>query len=158
MTPIEKTLKVLPENKKLDDIMCETKDYVFVDLEGFCPEDRLKRRTYINNIKLSVPVVLYRVAFGGAVGTHNFLWCVPEKDGDMELNMKVVTKINKSLPKYCNRAVKRQFLNKYAKHIHAPKSLLRSLFYELTGFEPCQESADVSVGGDRQKSNTVHAV
>lgn len=46
--------------------------FQFIDLDNYTPENRLKRRKYINSLELDVPVMLYRMAFGGSIGTLNF--------------------------------------------------------------------------------------
>lgn len=120
--------------------------FQFIDLDNYTPENRLKRRKNINNLELDVPVMLYRMAFGGSIGTLNFIWKVPGDDSnDPEVstkNIKIVNKINKSLPKFSTRSMRKQFINRYYKNVKTTKSVLRNIFFDLTGCEPPWESSE----------------
>ncbi|XP_056008509.1 uncharacterized protein LOC130051170 [Ostrea edulis] len=128
----------------------------FIDLDTYTPENRLKRRKYISNLELDVPVMLYRMAYGGSIGTLNFIWKVPGDGADnvevSEKNMKIVNKINKSLPKFSTRSMRKDFINRYYKNVKAPKSLLRNIFFELTGCESTWESSEQGEIDDRVAS------
>lgn len=70
-----------------------------MDLDSYATEDRLKRRQYIKNLALQVPVMLYRMAYGGFVGTLNFIWRIPEQDTQQRTTKTAqIVKINASLP------------------------------------------------------------
>ena len=137
-TTILPTHSVKPMYLEFDRMIAEKELNEYIDLDPYLPEDRIDRRKYINDIQLSVCIVLYRVAFGGALGTHNFAWRVDEGD-NLENNVKVVSAINASLPKYSSRAAKKKFIDNYASHVKVPKNMLRQMFYELTGVEPSPE-------------------
>lgn len=55
-----------------EDVKC-VESFQFIDLDNYTPENRLKRRKYINNLELNVPVMLYRIAFGGSISTKLYL-------------------------------------------------------------------------------------
>ena len=40
----------------------------------FAPVDRFERRSFINNLSLSVDVFMYRMAYGGSIGTLTYIW------------------------------------------------------------------------------------
>lgn len=121
-----------------------------MDLDSYTPEDRLKRRQYIKNLALQVPVMLYRMAYGGFVGTLNFIWRVPEQDTQQRTTRNAqIVKINASLPKFSTRSMRRDFINRYAKHVNIPKSLLRSMFFELTGCENTSDSNEQTLIDER---------
>lgn len=128
-----------------EDVKC-VESFQFIDLDNYTPENRLKRRKYINSLELDVPVMLYRMAFGGSIGTLNFIWKVPGDDSnDPEVstkNIKIVNKINKSLPKFSTRSMRKQFINRYFKNVKTTKSVLRNIFFDLTGCEPSWESSE----------------
>lgn len=114
-----------------------SKNYRYLDLDTYTPDDRLKRQRYIKNLALQEPVMLYRIAYGGSVGMLNFIWKVQKQDSQERTSQNVlnVNKINAFLPKFSTRAMRRNFLNRYSKHVNIPRSLLRSMFFELTGCE-----------------------
>jgi hypothetical protein len=72
-TPIQKY-------ERLQNNLNSLKNYQYMDLDSYTPEDRLKRRQYVKNLAVQVPVMLYRMAYGGSVGTLNFIWRVPAED------------------------------------------------------------------------------
>lgn len=56
--------------------------YELVCVNEFAPVDHFLRRTYINELSLSVYV--YRMAYGNAFGTGNFLWKIEQFLSDHE--------------------------------------------------------------------------
>ncbi|XP_063434558.1 uncharacterized protein LOC134715936 [Mytilus trossulus] len=119
-------------------------DYRFVDLDKYAPEDRVKRRMFIKNLEIEVPIMLYRMAYGGSIGTLNFIWKVPEEQSSYRetRNVKIVNKINATLPKFSTRSMRRDFLNRYCKLVKSPRSVLRNIFFELTGCEAVSETKE----------------
>lgn len=130
--------------KRLQDDMNLSKNYQYLDLDTYTPDDRLKRRQYIKNLALQEPVMLYRMAYGGSIGTLNFIWKVQEHDTQERTshNALNINKINAFLPKFSTRSMRRDFLNRYSKYVNIPKSLLRSMFFELTGCESMADSKE----------------
>ena len=141
MTNIASTKYVNALYEKLNESLKQHDYYEVVNLSDYCPEGIVERRAFIKKMQQSMDVVLYRVAYGGAIGTHSFMWKVPSGD-NIEGNMKVLTSISTMLPKYTSRAMKKQFLDKYTKHVNVPKYMLRNMFSELTGTEPSPETSD----------------
>ena len=131
------TTKVESKYLSLNEAVSSSENYEIVNVDNFCPTDRFERRKYIKNLRLSKPVMLYRVSFGGSVWTLNFVWKVLDEDSPERStqNSRVVGKILKSLPKFSTRAMRREFINKYEKYVKAPRSLLRQLYHELTDTE-----------------------
>ena len=141
-------------NEKYYDINTEIERrgcYEFIDMDNFTPSDRIKRRNYINDLRLSKPVMLYRVAYGGSLGTLNFIWSVPTDDSQLrsEKNSQVVTDIMRALPTFSTRAMRRDFIEKYSGYVKCPKSVLRNMFYDLTRTEPASESQEQKAIDDR---------
>ena len=81
--------------RSLDSRIQETPDFSYIDLDNFTPRDREGRRKYIRDLKVSKPIMLFRVCYGGSVGTLNFVWPVPEEDSNERVgeNAKVVAEI-----------------------------------------------------------------
>lgn len=125
--------------------------YKSIDLDLFCPSDRDKRRKYIKELKLSVPIMIYRMSYGGNLGTLNFVWSVPIDDSPERAttNARIMSKIADNLPKYSTRAMKRDFINMYSQYVKTPKSVLRYMFHELTGTEPAHANAAQQTIDDR---------
>jgi hypothetical protein len=147
-TEIHPTSHVETKYLVLDEAVKVKGLYKYIDLEEFCQEDRIERRKFLKDIKLSVPIFMYRVAYGGAIGTHSFIWGVPEQI-DFEKNMQVISRITSKLPKYSKRAARKNFIEKYSKNINVPKSMLRNMFYELTGYEHSPESSQQAAVDER---------
>ncbi|CAG2197878.1 unnamed protein product [Mytilus edulis] len=100
--------------KTLQSDLNKIDDYRFVDLDKYAPEDRVKRRMFIKNLEIEVPIMLYRMAYGGSIGTLNFIWKVPEEESSYRetRNVKIVNKINATLPTFTTKSMRRDFLNR----------------------------------------------
>lgn len=133
--------------KALDAALSAAEAYEFLDLPQFSPDDRIKRRRYVKDLQVSMPVVLFRVAYGGSLGTLNFVWRTDEGDSESERmarNSDTAGQVKATLPKFCSRAIRRDFLQKYCRHVKAPKSILRHMFKELTGCDNAPETATMA--------------
>ncbi|XP_045162284.2 uncharacterized protein LOC123527081 [Mercenaria mercenaria] len=154
----ETACSFVPPSKKvgdkyidLDEYLSQHDDYEYIDLDLFSPSNRYKRRDFIKHLKLSKPVMLYRVAYGGSVGTVNFIWSVPYDTSQtrLEKNSSVMNSINEELPKFSNRQMRRDFINRYIDYVKCPKSVLRNMYFDLTGCEPTAESSHQRHVNDR---------
>jgi len=64
----------------------------------FAPVDCFLRRTYINKLSLSVDVYMYRMAYGGSIGTLMFIWKIDRSLSDHEeRNAHALVKVTESL-------------------------------------------------------------
>lgn len=131
---------VKEEYKELNSAIKNTSDFLFLDLDKYCPENRIDRRKFLKDLRLSKPVMLHRVAYGGSIGTLNFVWSVPPGDtaDRFNRNVNVISEIAESLPKFSSRAMRKDFIDKYSSFTKCPKSILRHMFSTLTG---CEEMA-----------------
>ena len=77
---VSATTKVESKYLSLNEAVSSSENYEFVNVDNFCSTDRFERRKCIKNLRLSKPVMLYRVSFGGSVGTLNFVWKVLDED------------------------------------------------------------------------------
>jgi hypothetical protein len=94
--------------------------------------------------------MLYGMAYGGSVGTLNFIWRVPAEDTHERTTQNAhIIKINAALPKFSTQSMRRDFINRYAKHVNIPKSLLRSMFFELTGCETTSDTTEQALIDER---------
>ncbi|WAQ96534.1 hypothetical protein MAR_029224 [Mya arenaria] len=128
----------------LDEYMSKQGEYEYVDLDDFSPSNRYKTREYVKKLKISKPVMLYRVAYGGCVGTLNFIWRVLDTDSKerFEKNGRIISSITESLVKFSSRQMQRDFINKYIDYVKCPKSVLRNMFFDVSGFETTAENSE----------------
>lgn len=73
-----------PEYHKLSVDLNSRNFYEPVLLCDFEPSDRCERFNWIEGLSLSCPVALLRRAYGGNIGTMNFLWKVPFKEEERD--------------------------------------------------------------------------
>ncbi|CAC5355459.1 unnamed protein product [Mytilus coruscus] len=109
---------------------------------------------FIKNLEIDVSVMLYRMTYGGSIGTLNFIWKVPEEESSYceTRNVKIVNKINATLPKFSTRSMRRDFLNRYCKLVKSPRSVLRNIFFELTGCEAASETKEQAEVDEHDKA------
>ena len=137
------TVKCKESYRELDEVLDGKEPFEEVDIGPYCPEDRIARRNFISNLQLSQPIMLARFAYHGATGTQTFIWCLPTDMEPTEMNEKtdeLLNKIKRQLPKYSTRAMRNDFINKYAKHVGAPRTLLKQMFYEIYGRQTNSET------------------
>ena len=142
---IPQKLVVVEPYVDLDKEMQGKSDYDYIALDDHTPAVRYQRRKYIKELGLSKPIMLLRMAYGGSIGTLNFIWSVPNEDtvhtpDRLTQNAIIIKTIADLLPKFSTRAMRRDFITKYVKHVESPKSVLRHMFYELTGYDPSFEN------------------
>jgi hypothetical protein len=66
--------------KELDKEIQTAPEYTVIPLMNFEHQDRIERRKYIKGLQLSKPITLFRMAYGGGLGTLNFIWSVDLED------------------------------------------------------------------------------
>ena len=121
--------------------------YEPVCIDEFVPSDRFLRRKYISQLSLSVDVYIYRMAYGGSIGTVTFVWKIDQKLSDHEQRNALT--ITKMLPKYATRDMKNTFIKKYAEVSKTPIMVLRNIFRELTSDASAASSSDEAEIDDR---------
>lgn len=125
--------------------------YEPVHLEVFAPEDRYERRQWIDQIALTIPLVIYSYQHGNYKGTEHFLWPVPVDPSSRSdtRTARVISELNNKIDVYATRAMKKAFIDKYSRRIKVPKMVLRHIFHELSGDSSACETAEQQVIGDR---------
>lgn len=98
--------------------------YKEIDVDLYYPEDKDMRRKFVKELRLSVPIMIYRMSYGGNLGTLNYVWSVPIDDSPERatFNAIIISKISDKLPKYSTRAMRRDFINMYTHYVKAPVS------------------------------------
>ena len=67
-----------------------------------------------NPLSSPITVSLLRRAYGGQIGTMNFLWKVPSevKDRNDTKEMQLILNLTKSLPDFHSRQMEKDFINR----------------------------------------------
>ena len=100
--------------------------YEPVCVNEFAPVDRFECRSYINN--LSVDVYVYRMAYGGSIGTITYIWKInPSFSDHEERNARALLLVTENLPKYATRDMKRTFIDKYTDVSNCSPMMLRHM-------------------------------
>ena len=107
---------VIPQNyRAISQVLSAKECYDPVDLGEFAPTDHFKRRSWLTNLKLHFPISVYRYQHGNALGTQNFAWRIPDnpEDRDETEQARATSKLIEQMPRYCTRAIRRDYLNTY---------------------------------------------
>lgn len=100
----------------VDDKLQSMECYAPLQLAEFEPEERYKRRFWVDDLCVSSDIAFMKKSYGGKVGNINVIWKVDRADEDHDANMaKTVLLVNKSLPEYHTRQMKKDFIEKYQK-------------------------------------------
>ena len=125
---------VSPEYKDVDNRLETVELYEPMHLADFEQEDRYKRRHWIDNLHVSCDIALMKKSYGGRMGNINVIWKVNRKDIDHETKMaRTVLRVNKELPDYHTRQMKKDFIDKYRKVSKVSATAMREIYQELTG-------------------------
>ena len=102
------------------------------------PLDRKDRYLFMKNIQLPINVEIYSYYRGNDMGTLWFIWkCGPGVD--MKTSNDVLHQIEKEIPVYHTRAMKREFKDKFSLVINN-RTILNSVYAYLTGDHSAQPS------------------
>ena len=110
-------------------------EYEPIVLCDYEPENRRRRSEWLQGLCLPFSLILLRRAYGGNIGTMNFLWKIPldknRRDGIIE--MRLVLKLNKNLPNFHSRQMEKDFIQRYTRIAKTPISVLRNIYKEISG-------------------------
>ncbi len=106
---------------------------IFVN--DFAPSSPRFRYTYIHEINLPFTVELYSYHHGNNVGTLWYVWKVPAEceQRDVGQSKKVIDHIEKNIPVYHTREMKRVFSRRYGLLCNAKPSVILDMYKFLTG-------------------------
>ena len=110
-------------------------------LNDVAPLDRKDRYFFVKEIQLPMNVEIYSFHRGNSMGTLWFIW----KSGDsvdMQKSNAILHQIEKDIPVYHTRAMKREFIDRYSLVI-SNKSVLNNVYSYLTG-DPSSKASKVS--------------
>ena len=78
--------------------------------------------------------MLYRYAYGNHLGTLMYTWRIPESQPVDETTVsRIFTQLNGQHPRYCTRAMRQDFLEKYRRIAKLPTMVLRNIHRTLLG-------------------------
>lgn len=143
-------IKTVEKIAKIDDDYVEVnlateklETYECLSLTDYVPDERFKRRWWLENLKLEFPINLYSYFPGGCAQGLHFIWKVPENKTERSDNitLKVIATIQKNVPKYANRAMRRDFIERYENVPQITPKIMRDMFRTLTEDVSAPDSA-----------------
>lgn len=125
------------------------KDFEPLFLMDYEPSDSYEKKKWLAKLAFPFKTKLYSHKYGNYMGNYNFIWKSPPDSHNTEGDLQAVTAIKSDLPKFSTRAMRKSFINMYAKTGSKP-AILRHMYRFLT--EDCsapesqhQESVDTRV-------------
>lgn len=123
---------------QLNDVLLEKQMYEYIDIKQYLPIDIMKRYRFIKELQLTFLIGVYRSVLvfdikkfftkyiindgilffryhqGNYLGTINYVWRIPENEDELNETLKVrmLARIQKELPQYFTRQMRKNVLNK----------------------------------------------
>ncbi|XP_053395894.1 uncharacterized protein LOC123545597 [Mercenaria mercenaria] len=117
--------------------------YKQIDLTDFEPEDIVKRRTWLCNLKLQFAFGKFTYAHGNHMGNLTVIWKQPPvSERASSEDIRLLTEIKNVVPKFATRAMRREFMELYSKVTKDKPAILRSMYRYLTGHSFAAENRD----------------
>jgi hypothetical protein len=114
--------------------------FKLVCVDEYTPQNTRDRRYFLDNMKhgLTYKCVHLKFSAGNNLGSHNFLWRIlvniSDTDNDLvQKNTDVIQSLNKDLPSYHTRAMRRAFINKASLLCNVNASNARYIYKSLAG-------------------------
>ena len=135
---------VANDYKLLDNIVPQLSPYKFLYFDEQLHilrqfKNRVDRFSFLQAMKLSVPINILRYDLGGGCESTVFLWQIPEERGlaeVMNMTMKVVERLKPRLPEYHSRRMRREFIQRYSTlQLYSKAYFKRKLLYCNFGFK-----------------------
>ena len=104
-------------------------------INDYAPSTPKFRFTYIQELCLPFPVELYSYHHGNNIGTLWYVWRVPSEreDRDISKSKRMIEQIEKNIPVYHTREMKRAFSRRYGLLCNAKPSVFLDMYKFLTG-------------------------
>lgn len=133
---------VSPHYYDLDDDLKRLQNYEPISLTDYVPEERFRRRDWIESMTLSSAISMYSYFPGGSCQGLHFIWKVPvhKQDRSDENTLKVITELQKNLPFHSNRQMRREFFDRYANVRSLTPGILRDMYRTLTNDNSAPEN------------------
>ena len=132
---VDSTPKVSPKYNVLVRALELAEEYKPIDLIDFEPEERFERRSWIENLRLPFAVGLFSFHHGNYLGNLTIVWKQPpHSERDSTRDIENINEIKSKLTKFATRAMRKEFMEKYAKTCKEKPAILRSMYKYLTGY------------------------
>ncbi|XP_013398537.1 uncharacterized protein LOC106165011 [Lingula anatina] len=140
--------KLISRYADLESHLAKIADYDICLLDEFAPLDYRKRYIYISELILPMSVEVYTYKIGNNQGSLHFLWKVPARHEDRDLNTtnKLIHQIEKDIPVYHTREMRKRFRERFSLVSNAKPVLLNEMYQFLTNdstAEECTTSKEV---------------
>lgn len=117
--------------KGITDALAAKPEYSPVCLNDFSPMNRYTRRHRVDELALPYRVMIMKYPHGNSLGTLCFVWKVPEQIDETQ-NAQVTLQLSREVHKFSTQEMRRDFTVKYHRVANVTKSILRSLYRDLT--------------------------
>ncbi|KAI8517529.1 hypothetical protein Bbelb_035460 [Branchiostoma belcheri] len=140
--------KLISRYGELESHLAKIADNELCFLGDFAPSDYRKRYIYISELSLPMSVEVYTYKTGNNQGSLHFLWKVPAKQEDRELNTthKLIHQVEKDVPVYHTREMRKRFTERFSLVTNAKPVVLKEMYQFLTNdvaTEECTASTAV---------------
>ncbi|CAH1269408.1 Hypp4174 [Branchiostoma lanceolatum] len=140
--------KLVSRYAELESHLAKIAEYELCFLDDFAPSDYRKRYIYVSELALPMSVEVYTYKTGNNQGSLHFLWKVPVKQEDRELNTtnKLMYQAEKDMPVYHTREMRKRFRERFSLVTNAKPVVLKEVYQFLTNdvaADECTASKDV---------------
>lgn len=118
-------------------------DYQPLWLFDFEPADRFDRRLWYENFSLPFSAKVYTHRVGNFIGNYTFVWKISSKKSERsdEDDLQVLSEIRENLPVYSTRAMRKLFIDRYARKTGMKAAVLRDMYQFVKGDSAAAESS-----------------
>lgn len=121
--------------------------YQPVFLNDFLPSDSRERYTYLEDLRIAIqcPAVRFTHSSGNNKGNTHFIWKICVDDSEVELlnkNTSITAEIERSLPVYHTRAMRREAIHSFGRLCSAKPAVLREVYRRLAGDSSASTNVD----------------
>ena len=136
--------QLLEEYKALKNKLDGLGLYEPISLLYFQPSDSYESKLWYKSIKLPFPIGLYIYRHGNYLGNLTFAWKIPVSVDDRtdEDKINVLSRVREMIPTYSTRAMRKNFIMRYAKVTKIKPAILRDMYIYLTGDSASGESVE----------------
>ena len=124
---------------EITDALTAKPEYSPLCLNDFAPVNRYIRRHWLDKLALPYRVMVMKYPHGNCLGTLCFIWKITEQI-DETRNASVVLQLSQEVHKFSTREMRREFTGKYHHVASISKSILRSIYRDLTDDSSASES------------------
>ena len=116
---------------EIGDALASMPEYSPLCLNDFAPTSRYTRRHWLDKLALPYKVMIMKYPHGNSLGTLCFIWRILEQVDETQ-NAGVILRLSREVHKFSTREMRRDFAEKYHHVANTSKSILRSIYRDLT--------------------------